>query len=73
MESCKLYVPVVIKTFMDFNCNHDEYQVYPIPPRSTQPVMFDSVNTNICEDLIFDSFDMDEECGNSDEFDGFLF
>ena len=72
MNTCEIYVPVVIKPFMNMNVNND-CDVYPIPPRSTQPVMFDSVNTSICEDCIFDSFDMDDMDYCSEDFDGSFF
>ena len=77
MNTCELYVPVVVKPYGNYSSTEtytaDNYQVYPIPPRSTQPVMFDSVNTSFYEECVFDSFDMDEDEYVSDDFDGVYF
>ena len=64
MNTCEVYVPVVIKPIAAFggiDCsNQFLFGNYPVPPRSTQPVPFDSVNSSFYDECVGDSFDMDE-------------
>ncbi|BFU20700.1 hypothetical protein EHI8A_024060 [Entamoeba histolytica HM-1:IMSS-B] len=77
--SCQFFVPIVVRPSANYSFSAStgnspsehliDEESLPVPPRSTQPVPFDSVNSCYCDNCIFESNESEEEYLDDSLFD----